>query len=119
MESIMNQERTYLGAILVIAILASIPQIPVEAQIWGAILVIVGLIGGVLVSYEELTERILIYVVAVTLPVFSNSLDNIWVVGPWVNSLLDTFATGLQGLAVGMFVMGVAGRISGSAQTDS
>ena len=109
----MNQERIFISALLVLAVLASIPQIPVDAQIWGVILVVVGIVGGVITNYEDLSQRLIVYVVAVALPVFSNSLDAIWVVGPWVNTLLDNVAIGLQGTAVGLFAMGMVGRLTG------
>ena len=42
----MGQERLYVIALIVVAILASIPQIPIAANIWGLILVVVGIVGG-------------------------------------------------------------------------
>jgi len=107
----MNQERTYLLAIIAVALLASIPQIPVEMSIWGLILVVIGLVGGVMVKYGDPVQRILIYVVAVALPMFSDSLDYVPVVGSWVNTLLDNLALGIQGLAVAVVAMGLMARI--------
>ena len=115
----MKQERTYLIAMIAVALLASIQQIPVDAQIWGAILVIVGIVGGVMLAYQNVIDRVLIYVVAVALPIFDDSLNNIWVVGPWINTLLDNLATGIQGLAVGVLVMGLLARIQGSRAAAS
>ena len=109
----MKQERIYVIALLAIGLLASIPQIPVDAKLWGAILVIVGIVGGVMVNYEDLVQRILIYVVAVSLPIFSNSLDFVPVVGPWVNSFFDNVATGIQGMAIGLVAMGLIARAKG------
>lgn len=109
----MKQERIYVIALIVVGLLASIPQIPVDAKIWGLILVVVGIVGGVMVNYDDVVQRILIYVVAVAIPIFSNSLDFIPVVGPWVNMLLDNIATGIQGMAVGLLVMGLLARAKG------
>ncbi|MDX1514955.1 MAG: hypothetical protein R3174_14560 [Gammaproteobacteria bacterium] len=109
----MKQERLYVIALLAISLLASIPQIPVDAKVWGAILVVVGIVGGVMVNYEELTQRILIYVVAVALPIFSNSLDFVPVVGAWLNGYFDNVATGIQGMAVGLVTMGLIARAKG------
>jgi len=109
----MKQERLYVIALVVIGLLASIPQIPVDAKVWGAILVIVGIVGGVMVNYGDVVQRIMIYVVAVAIPIFSNSLDFIPVAGPWVNTLLDNIATGIQGMAVGLLVMGLYARAKG------
>jgi hypothetical protein len=109
----MKQERIYVIALLVVSLLASIPQVPVSAEYWGAILVVVGIVGGVMVNYGEVVQRILIYVVAVALPMFSDSLDFVPVVGPWANGLLDNVATGIQGMAVGLVVMGLVARAKG------
>lgn len=109
----MNQERIYILAIAAVALLASIPQIPLDAGIWGAILVIIGLVGGVMLNYPEPIQRVLVYVVAATLATLANSLDHIWVVGPWVNGFLDNVATGIQGMAVGLIIMGLIARARG------
>lgn len=106
----MGQERIYVLALIVVAVLASIPQIPVEASIWGLILVVVGIVGGVMVNYADLSQRLLIYVVAVSLPMIDNSLDNIPAVGGWLNTLFDNMATGIQGMALGLLVMGLVAR---------
>jgi hypothetical protein len=110
-------ERIFLIALIALAVLASIPQIPLDAQIWGALLVIVGLVAGVTASYEDMTQRLLVYVIAAVLPTIANSLDAIWVVGHWVNMLLDNFAIGLQGMALGLFAMALAARLRPSAAT--
>lgn len=111
----MNQERIYILAIAVVALLASIPQIPLEASLWGAVLVIIGLVGGVMVNYPEPVQRVLVYVVAATLATLANSLDFIWVVGPWVNVFLDNIATGIQGMAIGLIIMGLISRVQGES----
>ena len=109
----MNQERMYVIALLAIGLLASIPQIPVDAKIWGIILVVVGVVGGVMVNYDDMMQRLMIYVVAVAMPIFSDSLTVIPTVGPWLNMLLDNIATGIQGMAVGLVVMGLLARAKG------
>ena len=53
--------------------------------------------------------------VAVALPIFSDSLDVIPVVGAWVNSVLDGVATALQGMAVAYVLMQAKARIMPSA----
>ena len=106
----MGQERLYVIALIVVAILASIPQIPIEANIWGLILVVVGIVGGVMVNYTDLSQRILIYVVAVSLPMIDNSLDNIPAIGAWLNAMFDNMAIGIQGMALGLLVMGLVAR---------
>jgi hypothetical protein len=110
----MNQERIILLAIIALAVLASIPQIPVDAQIWGALLAIVGVVGGVLVNYGEVVQRMLVYVLSAVIPIFSDCLQPIWVVGPWLDSVLDNLALGVQGVAVGLLVMGLLARVQGA-----
>jgi hypothetical protein len=109
----MNQERMYVIALLAVGLLASIPQIPVDAKIWGMILVVVGVVGGVLVNYEDMMQRLMIYVVAVAMPIFSDALTVIPAVGPWLNILLDNIAMGIQGMAVGLVAMGLLARAKG------
>lgn len=109
----MKQERIYIIALVVVALLASIPQIPVAANIWGLILVVVGIVGGVMVNYPDLSQRILVYVVAVSLPMIDDSLDNIPAVGAWLNTLFDNAATGIQGMAMGLVAMGLLARAKG------
>ena len=115
----MKQERIYLAVLLVISVLASIPQIAIEAQLWAAILAIVGILAGVMIAYTELTERTLIYVLAIALPVFSDCLDAIWVVGPWLNTLLDNMAMGIQGMAVGLFAVALLARLKATSPAAS
>ena len=109
----MKDEKIYVIALIVVALLASIPQIPVEMKIWGAILVIVGLIGGVMLNYPDMAQRTMIYVLAVALPMFANSLDYIPVAGEHLNTYFDNLAIGVQGLAVGLVVMGLISRARG------
>ncbi|MDJ0906684.1 MAG: hypothetical protein QNI96_11740 [Woeseiaceae bacterium] len=109
----MNQERIYVIALLAIGLLASIPQIPVGANIWGMILVVVGIVGGVMVNYSDMMQRLMVYVVAVAMPIFSDALNVLPTVGPWLNTLLDNVATGIQGMAIGLVVMGLLARAKG------
>lgn len=109
----MNQERMYVIALLAVGLLASIPQIPVDAKIWGIILVVAGIVGGVMVNYDDAMQRLLVYVIAVGLPIFSDALNVIPTVGPWLNTLLDNVAMGIQGMAVGLVVMGLLARAKG------
>lgn len=110
----MKQEALLLIAMLAIALLATIPQIPVDAQIWGALLAIIGIVTAVLVNYhKDVNQRIVIYVLAIALPMFNDVLHNIWVVGAWASTFLDNVAIGVQGAAVGVFVMAIIGRITG------
>ena len=109
----MNQERTYVIALVAVALLASIPQIPVGASIWGLILVVVGIVGGAMVNYAEVVQRILIYVVAATLGMISDSLEYIPAVGNWLSMYFDNMAVGIQGMAMGLIVMGLLARLKG------
>ena len=105
----MSAERILVALLVVVAILAAIPQIMFGQ--WGLVLVLLGLIAGATVKAGDTTDRIVIYVAAVALPVFSDSLDAIQTVGPWVNQVLDNVATGVQGMAVAIFVLAIYGKL--------
>jgi hypothetical protein len=120
----MNLQQILIILILAAAVLAAIPAIPVSGDLWGVILVVLGLIAGVTgpgtgMGAADIAQRVAVYVIAAVLPTISNSLDPIWVVGPWVNSVLDHVATGIQGMAIGLFVMAVVGRIMPGAAAPS
>jgi uncharacterized membrane protein len=110
-EEKMNQEKNYIIALIALGVLASIPQIPFDY--WNLILVIVGVVAGVMVKYEDVGQRTLIYLVAVAAPMFSNSLDVVPVIGVWVNGLIDNIAIGIQGMAVALFLTGLIARAKG------
>ena len=110
----MNLERILVVLLVAVAILASIPQIMFGS--WGIILVVLGLIAGGVGKSANTTDRIVIYVAAIALPVFSNSLDVIPTIGPWVNQVLDHFATGVQGMAVAIFLVAIYGRLMPASQ---
>ena len=106
----MNSERILLALLLVVAVLAAIPQIDIPMiagkSTLGLILVVLGLIGGALGNYGNATDRIVVYVAAIAVPEFAGSLDAIpTVVGPWVHQVLAHVATGIQGMAVSIFVV--------------
>ena len=105
----MNSERILLALLLVVAVLATVPQIAIPYV--GAILVVLGLIGGALGNYGNATDRIVVYLAAIAVPVFAGSLDAIPVVGEWVNQLLVHVTTGIQGMAVSIFVLTIYGRV--------
>ena len=115
----MNLERILLIVVVAVAVLAAIPQVPVDASIWGLILVLAGLVAGVMNSNDDASERLLVYVIAVALPTIAGSLDSIPVVGPWVGAVLGSVATGLQGLAVGLFLMALKNRLMPAASSSS
>lgn len=109
----MNQEKNYVIALIALGVLASIQPISDAFAHWHLILVVVGVIAGVMVKYEDVGQRTLIYVVAVAAPMFSNSLDVIPVIGPWVNGLIDNIAVGIAGMAVALFLTGLIARARG------
>ena len=107
----MNQEKNYVIALIALGVLASIPQIGFDY--WHLILVVVGVIAGVMVKYEDVGQRTLIYVVAVAAPMFSDSLNAVPVIGGWVNGLIDNIAVGIAGMAVALFLTGLIARARG------
>ena len=109
-------ERILLALIVVVAILGTVPAIAEAVPYAGLALVVLGLVAGFMGSDNaDVNQRTVIYVVAVTLPIFSDSLDAIAVVGPWVNSVLDGVATGVQGMAVALVLMQLKARIMPAA----
>ena len=114
----MSSDRILLVLIVVVSILAAIPQIASAFAMWGLVLVLLGLIAGFMGGYgSDMTQRILIYVVAATLGSISNSLDSIMVIGPWLNAMLDNMQTAIQGIAVAVFMLAMYERIMPAQQT--
>ena len=107
-------ERILVCLLVVVAILAAIPQAMFLP--WSIVLVLLGLLTGAIGKSGDATDRIVIYVAAIALPVFSDSLDVIPTIGPWVNQALDHLATGIQGMAVAIFVVAIYGRIMPGAK---
>lgn len=111
----MNSERILLALLLVVAVLAAVPQIAIPMV--GLILVVLGLIGGALGNYSNATDRIVIYVAVLAIPAFAVSLDAftaipvVGVVGPWVHQVLTNVTTGIQGMAVSIFVLTIYRRV--------
>ena len=105
----MNSERILFAALVVVAILGAIPQL--ANPVWLTILVLLGLVGGAMAGNPEPSERVLVYVLAGSLPYFSNNLDQIPAVGAWLNLVLDNLAVGIGGVAVTFFAKAIYGRI--------
>ena len=93
-------DRIPVALIVVVAVLGTIPAVAGAVPYLGLALVILGLAAGVMGESPDVSQRTAIYVAAVALPVFSNSLAAIPVAGLWVNSVLDGVAIGIQGMAV-------------------
>jgi hypothetical protein len=73
-------DRILVCLLVVVAILAAIPQAMFLP--WGIVLVLLGLIAGAMGKSGDATDRMVIYVAAIALPVFSDSLDVIPTIGP-------------------------------------
>lgn len=93
-------DRIFVALIVVVAVMWAIPAVAGAVPYLGLALVILGLAAGMMGESPDVSQRTAIYVVAVGLPAFSNSLDVIPVAGPLVNSVLDGVAIGIQGMAV-------------------
>ena len=106
---LMNSERILFAALVVVAILGAIPQL--ANPVWLTILVLLGLVGGAMAGNPEPSERVLVYVLAGSLPYFSNNLDQIPAVGAWLNLVLDNLAVGIGGVAVTFLAKAIYGRI--------
>ena len=107
-------ERVLVALLVVIAVVAAIPQ--AAFLDWGIVLVILGLIAGAMGNSNSATDRTLIYVLAIALPAFSDSLNVIPTIGPLVNLVLDNLATGIQGMAVAVVLVALYGRLNPGAR---
>ena len=105
----MNSERVLIAVMVVVAILAAIPQLPFSS--WSIVLAVLGLIAGGMGQLGDATERTIFYVLAIALPEFSDSLSVIPTVGPWLNQVLDHLSTSIQGMAVAIFARALYGRL--------
>jgi hypothetical protein len=88
------------------------------ATVGGLILVLAGLVSGVMNSNDDASERLLVYVVAFTIGTISASLNQIPVVGGWVAGVIGDVAIGIQGLAVGLFLMALKNRLMPAAPSS-
>ena len=114
----MSSDRILLILIVVVSILAAIPQIASTFAMWGLVLVLLGLIAGFMGGYgSDMTQRILIYVAAAFIGGIANSLDSIMVVGPWLNAVIDNMQIGIRGIAVAVFMLAMYERIMPAKQT--
>jgi len=115
---LMSSDRILLVLIVVVSILAVIPQLAAQFAYWGLVLVVLGLVAGGMGEYgSDMTQRILIYVIAVSLTQITGSLDAIPTVGPLVGDVLNNMATGIQGIAIAVFVLAMYERIMPAKQT--
>ena len=115
---LMSSDRILLVLIVVVSILAAIPQIASAFAMWGLVLVLLGLIAGFMGGYgSDMTQRILIYVAAAFIGGIANSLDNIMVVGPWLNAVIDNMQVGIRGIAVAVFMLAMYERIMPAQQS--
>lgn len=109
----MNSDRILVALLVVVAVVAAIPQLAFAP--WGIALVVLGLVAGAMGQSGNVMDRVVIYLAAIALPVFSNSLDVIPVIGPLVNQVLQHLSTGIQGMAVAILVVAIYGRIMPSS----
>ena len=106
----MSTARILTSLLVVSAILANIEQIPFAY--WGLVLVVLGLVAGAMSEDAgQVTQRMVIYLVAIALPTIAGSLNEIPMIGHWVNHVLGDLATGIQGMAVAIFMVALWGRI--------
>jgi len=109
----MRAERILVALLVVVAVVAAIPQLAFAP--WGIVLVVLGLVAGAIGKSGNVMDRMVIYLAAIALPVFSNSLDVIPIIGPLVNQVLQHLSTGIQGMAVTILMVAIYGRIMPSS----
>ena len=117
----MNLERILLIVVVAVAVLNGIPGVGgaegfLATDVGGAglgslVLVLAGLVAGVMNSNDDASERLLVYVVAFTIAGIAGSLNNIPVIGAWLGGVIGDVALGIQGLAVGLFLMALKNRL--------
>ena len=106
----MSSDRILMILMTLAAILAAIPQVPFGY--WPLVLVVIGLVAGFMSPEDDLLTRIGMIVVAVALPTVADSLDAIMVVGPFVNSVLDSIAVGIAGMVIANVLLQIKERLS-------
>jgi hypothetical protein len=106
----MSTSRILTILLVVAAILASIPAI--SMQYWHLILVVLGLVAGAMSEDAgQVTQRMVIYLVALALPEIAKSMGAIPEIGDHITRALTHLALGIQGMAVAIFMMALWGRI--------
>ena len=106
----MSSDRILMILMTAVAILAVVPAVP-GGEYAALILVGLGLISGFMNPEDDLLTRLVLIVVAVTLPTIANSLDAIPVVGGFVNSILDNVAVAIAGIVVANVLLQIYGRL--------
>ena len=113
----MSSDRILMILMTLAAILAAIPQVPFGY--WPLVLVVIGLVAGFMSPEDDLLTRIGMIVVAVALPTVADSLDAIMVVGPFVNSVLDSIAVGIAGMVIANVLLQIKERLMPADDTGS
>jgi len=103
-------DRILTAVMLLVAVLATVPAVNAAFPYAGLVLVVLGLVAGFMAELD-VQHRIAYYVLAGLLPSIANGMDVIPVLGPWLNSLLDAIALGLQGSAVALFLLAVKSKL--------
>ena len=113
----MSSDRILMILMTLAAILAAIPQVPFGY--WPLVLVVIGLVAGFMSPEDDLLTRIGMIVVAVALTTVADSLDAIMVVGPFVNSVLDSIAVGIAGMVIANVLLQIKERLMPADDTGS
>ena len=93
------------GSVLVAVIAAVAPDV---FAYFALVLVLLGLVAGFMRPIEDVSTRLVYYVLAATLPRIADNLDVIPVIGAYADAFLDQIAVVMAGVAIAnlLIVMG-------------
>ena len=98
-----------------LAVLAAIISAFVPLEWWSLILLAIGLVHGFGAAEKDPTIIVMVIVSAVAFPVIADSLNAIPMVGGYLNTIIDNFATAICGYAIAHLVWDLKNRIMPTA----
>ncbi|MDG2421065.1 MAG: hypothetical protein P8N40_05150 [Gammaproteobacteria bacterium] len=103
----MNLEKSLMAAMVLIAIAASVVTIPYSALI----LLLLGIVSSIMSPVTEIVERTAYLIVAVAAPNAADNLNEIPMIGEYLNTSIDGIAIAAAGMWVASFTIALINRI--------
>lgn len=103
----MNSEKIAYILMLVVAIVGTFVQIPMQ----GLILLLIGLVSGVINPLTEISDRTAYLILALAAPTVANSLDMIPEIGAYLNAIVDSIAITAGGMWLASFTRALIGKV--------
>ena len=103
----MNIEKSLMAAMVLIAIAASVVAIPYSALI----LLLLGIVSSIMSPVTEIVERTAYLIVAVAAPNAADNLNEIPMIGEYLNTSIDGIAIAAAGMWVASFTIALINRI--------